>query len=382
MWSTTLFSIRGIDVKVHATFAIIVAMGAVQWGNTHGPHGALFGAAFTLALFTCVLLHELGHSLVARRFGLKVKEVVLLPIGGIASLVGKPQSPKQEVVIALAGPFVNIALAATLGAALWLSGAASDLSAATWSKLAPSWQTFLLLLTAGNLSLALFNLLPFFPLDGGRVLRALLSLRIGELRATRWAAGLGQLAGVAMAGFALLSGQLLLGLIGLLVFAAASRERTAATLTTPLQALSAADVAELPSVDLEATTRIGEAIPQLLRTSQDAFPVIDDGDLLGVVLRRDLVLAAHRPELHLQSIRTLAQQVPALPSHLSAAEALKLLEEMEAPLGIVMTPDYPLGFISQAQVFSKLVQLPSTSWPEKPPVRSKLQPGSQRSVTP
>ena len=102
MWSTTLFTIRGIDVKVHATFAIIVAIGATQWGLAHGLRGALFGAAFTLALFACVLLHELGHSFVAQRFGLKVKEVVLLPIGGIASLVGKPQSPKQEIAIALA----------------------------------------------------------------------------------------------------------------------------------------------------------------------------------------------------------------------------------------------------------------------------------------
>jgi Zn-dependent protease len=375
MWSTTLFTIRGIDVKVHATFAIIVAIGATQWGAVHGLRGALFGAAFTLALFACVLLHELGHSLVAQRFGLKVKEVVLLPIGGIASLVGKPQSPKQEIAIAIAGPFVNIVLALALVAGLWFSGAAANLSAANWGKLAPSWQTFLFMLTAGNASLALFNLLPFFPLDGGRVLRALLSLKLGEQRATRWAAGLGQLAGVAMAGFALVSGQIVLALIGFLVLMAASRERAAATLHPPLQALTAADVAEVPAIELEATARIGEAIPQLLRSAQDAFPIVADGVLLGVVLRGDLVLAAQRPELDLQSIRTLAQQVPELPSHLSAAEALKLLEEMEAPLGVVVTPDYPLGFISHAQVFSKLAQLPSTAWPAKTSLQPNLRPG-------
>jgi len=372
MWSTTLFTIRGIDIKVHATFAIIVAVGATQWGAAHGLRGALFGAAFMVALFACVLLHELGHSFVAQRFGLKVKEVVLLPIGGIASLVGKPQSPKQEIAIAVAGPLVNVVLALALGAGLWFTGAAANVSAATASKLAPSWQTFLLVLTAGNASLALFNLLPFFPLDGGRVLRALLWMKFGELQATRWAAGMGQVAGVGMAAFALASGQIVLALIGLLVLIAASRERTAATLLPPLHALSAADVAEVPAVELEATARIGETIPQLLRTAQEAFPVVANGVLLGVVLRGDLVLAAQRPELELQSIRALARQVPELPSHLSAAEALKTLEEMEAPLGVVITPDYPLGFISRAQVFSKLAQLPSTTWPAKTSPRPSL----------
>jgi len=370
MWSTTLFTIRGIDIKVHASFAIIVAVGATPWGAAHGLQGALFGAALTLAIFGCVLLHELGHSLVAQRFGLKVKEVVLLPIGGIARLVGKPQSAKQEIAIAVAGPLVNVVIALALGVGLWFSGAAANVSVAAVSKLAPNWVTFLLMLTAGNASLALFNLLPFFPLDGGRVLRALLSLKFGELQATRWAGGIGQIAGVAMAGVALVSGHVLLALIGVLLFVAASRERVAATLQPPLLALTAADVAEVPALELDATSRIGEAIPQLLRTGQEAFPVVADGALLGVVLRGDLVLAAQRPELELQSIRTLTRQVPELPSHLNAAQALKLLEEMEAPLGVVIAPDYPLGFISQAQVFAKLAQLPSTSWPAK--ARSRL----------
>ncbi len=372
MWSRTLFRIRGIDVKVHATFAIILAIGATQWWATHGLRGALFGAAFTLALFACVLLHELGHGFVAQSLGLKVKEVVLLPIGGIASLVGKPQSPKQEIAIAVAGPLVNVAIALALAAGAWFSGAAANLSSASAGKLAPSWETFLVMLTAGNASLALFNLLPFFPLDGGRVLRALFSLKVGEPKATSWAAGIGQIAGVAMASFALASGQFFLALIGCLVFMAASRERATATLHPPLQALTAAEVAEVPAVELEAASRIGETIPQLLRTTQEAFPVVAAGALMGVVLRGDLVLAARRPELRQQSIRTITQQVPELPSHLTVAEALKILDEMGAPLGVVITPDYPLGFISPSQVFSKLAELPSTTWPENASRRRDL----------
>jgi Zn-dependent protease/CBS domain-containing protein len=369
----TLFTVRGIKIKVHATFAIVVAIGATQWAAAHGLRGALFGAVFTLALFTCVLLHELGHGFVAQRYGLQVKQIVLLPIGGIASLGGKPQSPKQEIAIAIAGPLVNIVLALTLAAGLGFSGAAANLTDV--GKLGPSWQTFLFMLTAGNASLALFNLLPFFPLDGGRVLRALLSLKFGELRATRWAAGLGQLAGVVVAGFALVSGQIILALIGTLVFMAASRERAAVILHPSLQALAAADVAEVPAIELEATTRIGEAIPQLLRTAQETFPIVGDGVLLGVVSRGDLVLAAQRPDLRLRSIRTLAQPIPELPSHLSAAEALQILEELGAPLGVVVTPDYPLGFISHAQVFSKLAQLPATILAAKIRPEPNVRPG-------
>ncbi len=373
MWSPTLFSIRGIRIKLHATFAILVAVGALEWGMAHGWKGALFGAAFIVALFACVLVHELAHSFVAQGFGIKVREILLLPIGGVARLAGRPQSPKQEIAIAVAGPCVNVVLALGLGAGLWFSGPAAGLAGATVAKLAPTWQTFLLLLTLGNASLALFNLLPFFPLDGGRVLRALLSMRWGEVSATRWAAGIGQVASVGMVGFALATGQLLLGLIGLVLFLAATRERQTVRHHPALAALSAADVAEVPAVELAATARIGETVPQLLRTVQDAFPVVHDGALLGVVLRRDLLLAARRPELALQSLRSLAQPVPELPAELSAAEALVILSNLEAPLGVVTTPSYPVGFISESLVFGKLAQLPPT-WPQMPPLRPAVTP--------
>jgi predicted transcriptional regulator len=136
--------------------------------------------------------------------------------------------------------------------------------------------------------------------------------------------------------------------------------------------LSAGDVAEVPAVELDASARVGDALHHLLRTSQEAFPLVSEGELRGVVLRAELLRAAGRPELRLHSIRTLAQRVPELPSQLSAAEALKLLEELDAPLGVVITPDYPLGFISRAQVLSKLAQLPTSHWPPPPGSRPGL----------
>lgn len=362
-WSTTLFSVRGIDVRVHATFAIIVALGATRWGAAHGARGALFGAAFALAIFACVLLHELGHSVVAQRFGLKVKEIVLLPIGGIASLEGKPKSSQQEIAIAVAGPLVNVALAGVFGAGLWLMAGASGFLPDPLVQPAPSWQTFLQLLVFGNVTLAVFNMLPFFPLDGGRVLRALLSMKVGEPRATRWAAGVGQASGILMAGFALFSGQLILALIGLLIFVAAARESAEATLHHPLSAFTAGDVAEIPAVEFESDTRIGEASLHLLRTQQDAFPLVSDGKLAGIVLRNDLVAAAHQPELQLQSLRSLMRHCPEIPSQLSVARAFELLNELGAPVGVVVTQDHPVGLFSPAQVLLKLSQLPKNRWP-------------------
>lgn len=170
-WSAKLFTARGIDVRVHVAFLLIVALGATQWG-AHGAGGAAFGALFMLLLFTCVFLHEMGHSLVAQAFGMKVKSIELLPIGGVARLLGKPKTARQEIAVALAGPLVNVVLAVGLGLTLWWRGYSLPAEGFRGS-LQPSLDTMLVLLTSGNATLALFNLLPFFPLDGGRVLRAL-----------------------------------------------------------------------------------------------------------------------------------------------------------------------------------------------------------------
>ncbi|HET9956457.1 MAG TPA: site-2 protease family protein, partial [Polyangiaceae bacterium] len=296
-WSTKLFRIRGIDVRVHATFALIVALGATQWGARHGMGGAAFGAAFTLALFACVLLHELGHSLVAQKFGLQVKEIILLPIGGIANLLGKPKHPGQEIAIALAGPAVNILLAGLFGAALWATGQhLGGARALVASAKLPSLSTFLLLLTTGNLSLALFNLLPVFPLDGGRVLRALLELRWGAVRATVWAAGFGQVAALALGGYAVWSGQLFLAFIAAMIFMSAARETASTQLHGPLTQLRAEQLAEMPAVEFDAHDRIRDAVPSLLRSAQTAFPVVSGSEVAGVVLRQDLIRAAEQPE--------------------------------------------------------------------------------------
>jgi len=356
-WSARLFTFRGIPVRAHVTFLLIVALGAMRWGEAHGTRGTLFGVLFTLALFACVLLHELAHSVVAQRFGMVVREVVLLPIGGVATLSGKPRSAWQELGIAAAGPALNIMLALLGTAAVFHYGLLPN-GSGDLSKLQPNWQSLVLLLTIGNATLALFNLLPFYPLDGGRMLRAGLSLRFGEARAARWSAGIGQAGAIALGAWAITSGQVLLGIIAALLFLAASRERARATLAAPMQRLTAAQLAEVPAIELDSTLRVRDALPMLLRSQQEAFPIVEDGALLGVVLRQKLVEAAHQPEIRRQSIRTLTTFCPEVSGDLSAERALELLEERGAPIGVVVTPDYPLGLVSASQVLRKLAQLP------------------------
>jgi stage IV sporulation protein FB len=216
-------------LRIHLTFFVVPLISAYQWGATHGWAGAFFGVAVVLLLFTAVALHELGHALVARWFGIPVSAITLLPIGGVAALEGRPRTPFAEAAIAIAGPAVNFLLAVPLFGLTIAHALLYGLPSAA-TVLEPSWGTLLLLLSVGNLALGLFNLLPVFPLDGGRVLRALLSTQLGEHRATRWASGTGQVAAAALFAWAVFTLKPLLALIAVFLFLAAGRERREADL--------------------------------------------------------------------------------------------------------------------------------------------------------
>src|ERR687890_1737213 len=190
-WSYTIGRIAGTDIKVHVTFLLIVGWWALVGYSEGGAAAAVTSALALLALFACILLHEFGHILMARRFGVRTPDVLLLPIGGVARLERIPDEPKQELLIALAGPAVTAAIAVILYAIIRLTGDDAGLG-----DLSPA-RPFLSLLMNVNVYLLLFNLIPAFPMDGGRVLRALLASRMGIVRGTRVAAMLGQiLAGV------------------------------------------------------------------------------------------------------------------------------------------------------------------------------------------
>ncbi len=215
----------GIGLFVHWTFALLLVWVGFLGLSSGGFAGAVFSILLIVALFACVTLHELGHSLAARRYGIPTRSITLYPIGGVAALARIPENPKQELVIALAGPIVNVVIAAFLFPIAGLMGFALP------QGMPASLPQLVTMLMATNIALVVFNMLPAFPMDGGRVLRALLAFGGNYQRATNIAAGIGQ--GVAvlfvLAGLGIIGGfnQMLI-LIGGFVFLAAGSERVAA----------------------------------------------------------------------------------------------------------------------------------------------------------
>jgi Zn-dependent protease/CBS domain-containing protein len=296
-WSWTIAEISGIGVSVHATFLILLAWFTVAyWFEVRSLARVVPGIALFLALFACVLLHELGHALTAQRFGFNTREITLLPIGGIAQLERLPEDPVQSLWITLAGPAVNVAIAAALFAILRLSGA--------WQPLIDVSLThgpFLQRLMVVNVSLVVFNLLPAFPMDGGRALRALLATRLDARRATRIAAALGQGMAVLFAIVGWFANPLLL-LIALFVWTGAAEEARMADLRAALSGVPVARAMVTALKVLAPDDLLWTAVEQLQHGPQSDFPVMRDGQLAGILTRGDLLrgLAARGPQARVQ----------------------------------------------------------------------------------
>jgi Zn-dependent protease len=284
-WSWRLLTIFGIDIKVHATFVLALLWGGFLWSNG-GWAGALYGVFLTLVLFVIVVMHELGHSLVAQRYGIPVYDIVLLPIGGVARLSHMPEAPVQELVVALAGPAVNLVLMLLTGPLL-LGGMA--LNAMTTGQLGlpsltvPGLLNFVTFLFMVNVSLFLFNMLPAFPMDGGRVLRALLAMKLPYVRATRLAVAGGRLFAILFAAAGILMANIFLVVVGVFVFIGAGaegqeaveRERT--TQTLQLDPRVPVLLADMPA---------HLAFDRLMRSQYAALAVVDDGgEFVGLVTR-------------------------------------------------------------------------------------------------
>jgi Zn-dependent protease/predicted transcriptional regulator len=286
-WSFPIGRIAGIRVELHVTFLLFVVWMAISQGVASGTPGrALSAVALLLLVFACVLLHELGHALAARRYGIRTRDIILLPIGGIARLERMPEKPAQELVVAIAGPAVNAAIAAALVAVFALLGvtpAAVDLQGGMLDSL----------LTV-NLAMIAFNMLPAFPMDGGRVLRALLAMRMPFARATRVASVVGQGVALLFGAAGLFAGNGMLMFIALFVFLAAGEERA---LVQTRASLSGVPVREAMLTDfrvLEATDPLQRAVDHLIAGSQQDFPVLEGGVPAGILGRNDLVLALQR----------------------------------------------------------------------------------------
>jgi Zn-dependent protease/CBS domain-containing protein len=327
-WSLRLGSVRGIALRVHFTFALLVAAVASHLGEKLGARGAVFGSVLVLALFGCVVLHELGHSLVAQRFGVAVREIVLLPIGGVARLLSEPKKPLHELLIALAGPGVNVVIALLSFAALGFGPIpAFDMQALQAQAItAPSARSLLVLLFYSNLSLAAFNMVPALPMDGGRVLRALLSFFLGQVRATNLAAGIAQLMAVALAFFGFEHNPLLV-FIAFLVFMGAAQERSTARTNVLLGELSAGEVCDPHAVTFAPGDSVGFAVDQTLRSGQAHFLVTHGGEPIGTLSRDDLIALAGRVGLDTPLAAITRRELRTVPPEMPLADVRRLLQE-------------------------------------------------------
>jgi Zn-dependent protease len=285
-WSWTIGRIAGIKVRMHWTFLLLLGWVAIHFAMAgQGWEAAARGIGFVLAIFGCVILHECGHALVARRYGIVTEDITLLPIGGLARMQRIPERPEQEFWIAIAGPMVNVAIAAVLFAILAIG---SGMRAATAE---PSLTTaFLVNLMWVNVILVLFNMLPAFPMDGGRVLRAVLAMRIDYVRATNIAAGIGQAMAILFGMAGLFVNPLLL-LIALFVFLGAEAEASSVRLRGVLGDTPVRDAMITRFQTLSPHDSLQKAVDELLAGSQQDFPVLEDANFRGMLRRKDLIEA-------------------------------------------------------------------------------------------
>jgi stage IV sporulation protein FB len=321
----------GIDVKVHWTFFLLLAFFAfIGYQASGNLAGALTATAVIVALFFCVVLHEFGHSLVAQRLGLEIHSITLLPIGGVSNLESLPEKPSDEVKITIAGPLVNVVLAPLFFGVGLLFGAVPRIPADLFTGIGSVGQ-FFFYLGYLNVVLALFNLLPAFPLDGGRVLRGLLATRLGALRATEISSIVGQLFAVAFFLIGLLGGNFLLALVAVFIYFGATGEAQMVREREKTLGLRVSDVMGTKPRTETVTPyhTFGQVLDSVIHGYQEDFPVVDEsGNLVGMITRDEIMTAAHSPGRY-SSVRDLMKtNVPTVSSQADLFEdGLRILQQ-------------------------------------------------------
>jgi stage IV sporulation protein FB len=345
-WSLNIGKVAGTVVRIHLTFLLFLAWIFAASYASGGIATAWDSLAFMVLLFLCVLLHEFGHIFTARAFGVPTPYVTLLPIGGVAQLERIPEEPWEEFLIAIAGPLVNVVIAAVLvygfGANLHASAAAAvdNLKIPLVDRLA-----------AVNLFLALFNMIPAFPMDGGRVLRALLASRLGYVRATEIAAMIGQFVAFALGFIGLMANPILI-FIAIFVYLAASSEAHMVALRAASRGVPVSYAMMTQFATLPPEAHIDEAVQTLLQTSQGEFPVVDGaGKPVGVLGRADLIrtIKTHGPDVRVAD--AMVAEMPTISHRATLEQAFKLLQQKSAQaVGITDAGGKLVGFVTSETI--------------------------------
>jgi Zn-dependent protease/CBS domain-containing protein len=343
-WSLTIGRFGGTAVRVHITFIIFLAwIGFSAW-QSHGSRAARDTILFIALIFACVVLHEFGHIFVARRFGITTPQVTLFPIGGIASMQRIPEKPAQELAVAIAGPLVN------LGIAMLLFLALGSVEPNQLARLDDPGVSLLARLATANIFLFLFNLIPAFPMDGGRVLRALLAMKVGRPMATKAAATIGQ--GLAFVfGFLGLFGNPLLLFIAIFVYVAAAGEAQTTSFHEALHGLRVADAMETRFNAMPIRADLTQAVEMLLATAQNEFPVVDAfGKPVGLVAREDILSALKDHDRTAEIASFMRAPIDSVRSEMAVQAALERLQTPSAAL-CVTDPDGKLvGLLTRQNI--------------------------------
>ncbi len=348
--SLKLFTVRGIDIRLHATFPLILLWAAFQFGLITGTfQGAVFGVTAVSLLFVLVTLHELGHSVAAQRYGVPVKQIVLSPIGGVAQLNYIPENPRQEFVIAIAGPAVNFIIALIMFVVAWLGNITIFNPLTTLLGGAGLTLTGLFsYVFVYNLFLAIFNLLPAFPMDGGRILRAGLAMRLDYTRATKIASTVGRGIAILMGLYGLFNGGIFLVLIAVFVYMGARQEAIVVEQKNFLRRYQVWQAFSQTAYHLTPYTNLQQAANLMLASGQSSFPVCEGDNLVGFVPQRTLLTALRNRGSHTWVNMIMRQDIQPVTPHtdLFAVQERMVAEQLSA-LPVVSENGRFLGLITQ-----------------------------------
>jgi len=351
--SYKIFTAFGIAVRVHLSFVLIVAYFAYLWGvvvEPGGVWGALYGVALVILLFALVVIHELTHARVSQHYGVKVKNITLLPIGGVASMEEIPEEPRKELAISIAGPMSNLIIGAIM---LGLLPLVVDWGSLTFSGLFSdliferSLSGAYLYIMITNWFLAIFNLLPAFPMDGGRVFRALLAFRLPRARATRIAVVVGQGLAIVMAIYGILGGGILLVLVAIFIFFGAQAEGGQGEVQRALGNLKVKHVINTNIRLVRRNQSLGEVAALLFHTYQEDFPVVDGrGRIEGILTRDRLIAELGRNGTEFRVASAMRTDFPAIGPEDSVTYALQRMRTGNFKAVPVVESDQPVGMLS------------------------------------
>jgi len=365
MTGIKLLTVRGIEIKMHLTFPLILIVAAAQFGLREGRvslSGAAFGVVVTLLLFLCVVIHELSHSLMSAKMGFPVHDIVLFPLGGVAQIERLPERPGQEFLMAIVGPLSNVVIAGVLLSIGFLLNVDVNLQLDLAHL---GWKDVLSYLVVTNFGLAVFNLIPAFPMDGGRVLRALLATVMPHARATAIAVNVGQGLAWLFGLVGLLRSDFIWILVAVFVYAGAAQEGRMVQVKSVLRGLRVRQAFSRHALVLSPDDPVSRAADLTLESFQADFPVCD-GDpesgarIVGLLTHADVIraLKQRRPETPVREV--MRTDFPAARLNDELFEAHRRMAEAGLAALPVIDKGYFLGLLTRRDV-NEVYQLLSVS---------------------